>query len=235
MMDVYTLVFDRAGDWLAQTRGQDRRVEVVSTTLEAISTLGERPLILLGAGTFHVHSEVSRDRIAAKMLSLSRRTDTAILFGIDLSPGDSWTPIDGPIETFIYSCDAGTKLTWPHVAASTGIPGAGRILTIDELRIGVVVGRELFQAPTRNSLTRVPLDLAVVMSHGPVTPRWHPSLAALDRCLPTLVLAAEVIPDFVPRGWRRATIGQAPDLQMARFRRMAAGPAQGVEEHTLPM
>src|SRR5439155_15729979 len=103
VMDIHAVSLhspDESG--LAGARHLDRRVTMAEAAIEAVSGADEPTLVALPAGFLRVGTKLARDTLALSLLSISRRAQVPLAFGVDVAPDDTWAPIAGAPASFAY-------------------------------------------------------------------------------------------------------------------------------------
>jgi hypothetical protein len=223
-MSVYTLTFlggDRPPH--ERIREEDLRLATAARTIALIAAHEAPTLIVLPAGFVQARSVSQCDRWAEELASLSREHGVALAFGIDVADDGAKESLERP-RSFAFACDRGRRLLWaaPALAGRDSPLAAPVTLTLGPHRCVLLVDSEVFRGVARALVGESRPELVVILAHGDATPRWVPSLSALDELAPTLIARNQLPRRKVawrdgPRGWRAETLAADTVLTVQRW------------------
>ena len=232
-VEVHTVIFHPPQDdnWLSSARHRDLRISMAACVTDLVGIMDGGGLVVFPAGFLRAPSEEARDEVARTMLELSRRNDLGVVFGVDVGSDDGWAPVNNPPESFVYACEAGKTRLWParHAGAGGGrkpgaAPSESRCIELSGMRVGVLLGSEVFNSAMRKDLERKRPNVIVALTHLGPTDRWAAALAGLNAIAPTLVVGESTsgeLPAWAtssPEGWTRTDLGGTPTMTLNRHR-----------------
>ena len=220
---------------LGSARCLDQRMDLATAMLDAVADEGPG-LVVFPAGFFRAATNAQRDLLAAGMRERAARSRLATLFGVDVAPEGGWKRFPAAPECFAYACDGARPLLWPSLRVLASKGGAlprGRRINVDGRELGILIESELFSPRLRTQIGAP--ELVLVLSHGGMTERWRPALAALDKRAPVLVVgqvrAAHAQLELLgPRGWRREVVGAGAESTLYRYRRESPAQSSAMDE-----
>jgi hypothetical protein len=225
MSSIYTLMF--RGSSFVVDRGRDPmlRLELAAHAIETIAATEEGATFALPAGFLHARTEKLRNEWAEQLLRVSRDFGVGLVFGIDDivrydrdGLGDKVRP-----WSFAYACDRGRKLLWTAAAVRDRAQAlADRPVTVCGRRLVVLLQSEVFRRSARMAVEDARPELTLVLAYAGPTPRWKPSLMALEALAPTLIVHEELYRRETtwaqpPRGWRAELAATTSFVTIHRF------------------
>lgn len=232
-VEVHAVIFHppQTDNWLSSARHRDLRVSMAACVTDLVGIMDGGGLVAFPAGFLRAPSEEARDELARTMLELSRRNDLAVVFGVDVGGDDGWAPVTNPPESFVYACEAGRTRLWParHAGASGRaqpgtVPAESRCIELAGMRVGVLLGSEVFNSTLRKELERKRPHLILELTHLGPTDRWSAALAGLNAIAPTVIVGESTtgeVPSWAskaPEGWSRNDLGGTPTMTLNRYR-----------------
>jgi hypothetical protein len=221
MSSIYTLTFRGPGDLLVGDR-PTLRMELGARAVEIVATMDEGAMFALPAGFLHARSAEERDGWAEQLLGWTRDYGVGMAFGIDRVDSDELGVGCRP-ESFAYACDRGRRLLWGAAATRERKDAlSDRPVTIGGRRLVVLLQSEIFRASARAVVEETRPDLTLVLAYAGATPRWAPSLAALEALAPTMIVHEDLqlrrpVSSQAPRGWRAEVAATTPFVTIHRF------------------
>jgi hypothetical protein len=218
-----TVIFHppKTDSWLSSARQHDLRVTMAQALVDIVEIFGG-PLVF-PAGFLRAPSAEAREGLAHTLLRLSAASGTGLIFGIDVGSTDEWPALAAPAESFVFACEAGRPLLWPAATGSSDeVRWPERVVGLGGMRIGVLLGREVFSPRIRLELPRGQPDVIVLLTHAGPTARWKRAIEQLHSIAPTVVVGESSDggePEWAcpPTGWVRVQAGGTPSTTLQRY------------------
>ena len=237
-----TLHPPRGDSWLEQARHHDAKLGMATTAIGIVGLLEPGAVLVFPAGLMVSPSPEAGEATAELLRRAAMEALVGVIFGIDVARNGSWGPLDGPPDSYLYACQAGTRLLWPsrvvrpsrHSAEappSTPVPIEPRVATLGGHRLGIVAGAEVFQPALRRKLAASAPEVVVVPTHLGPTERWSGALQSLSAIAPVVVTgesrqssatAPPPLWSLPPDGWSGAVVSRQPGMTLQVLR-----PARG--------
>jgi hypothetical protein len=237
--EIHTVIFHPppSDSWLSDARHRDQRMLSAAATAEIVEILDPGGLLVFAAGFLRTTSGDGCDQLAQAMLGISRRTGLSLAFGIDIGPpleAGRWASVESPVESFAFACEAGRPILWP-ARQSTECASENRVLALGGMRVGLLLGAEVFNAALRRELERKEPQAIVALTHTGPTARWQNALDSLRLVAPTLLVGESTtggVPPWAaaPADWVRNDLGGTPTMSLNRYR-----PANLSDRLTAPL
>lgn len=224
MSSLYTLTL--RGDGSVEL-GDDpvTRLELAVGAIETIAAADEDATVAMPAGLVRGVSSLERDDWAERLAGVSRELGVGLLFGIDIE-----FPLDEEYigarypRSFAFAFDRGRRALW----ASTAAQGDRKEQLLDRpvevggRRLVVLLQSDLFRPAARHIVGATRPELVVILAHGGPTPRWQPSMQALEALAPVLVVSEEHVQrkrswSLAPRGWQSHPLVATSFVTIHRF------------------
>jgi hypothetical protein len=206
----------RLHNWLANARDRDLRLHLAAQVIELVSGADPGAIVVFPAAFLRATTLVGAHDHADQMLTLARREQVALVFGIQIGEDDEkWAALGAPPKIIGFACDGPRRLIWPSL----------RDPPIQELRgrrIGVLFGQELFRRHRRHKLVPEPPELILALTNLGPTGRWKKALGEVGTIAPTVVVGESTtggVPAWAaaPNGWRADPLSSSESLTIVRY------------------